>query len=96
LLLGIRDGFVFGCLFGYITIDRAKKGIKNKIVLEINNYNKRKAIVDNLIKYYGVPTKLVVELYNSLLDEDNFYSLYNGKIDLETRIKIRVKNMFSK
>jgi len=96
LLLGYRNGFIDVCLYGYDNIEKVKKEFKNRIVLEINKYKQRKEIIDNLTKYYGYPTKLVVDLYNNILDEDKFNSLYNEKVDFKTKVKVRVKNMFSK
>ena len=96
LLIEIRNAYVDVCIYGYDTIDNIKNKFKNKIVVEINKYNKRKEIVDSLTKYYGYPNKLIVELYNNILNEDIFNSLYNDKIDLKTKVKVRVKNMFSK
>ena len=96
LLLGYRNGFVDICLYGYDNIEKVKSEFKNRIVLEINKYNQRKEIIDNLTKYYGYPTKLVVDLYNNILDEDKFNTLYNEKVDFKTKVKIRVKNIFSK
>lgn len=95
-ILEIRNNFVKMCLYGYISIPSAKREMKNKIVLEINKYKKRKQVIDDLIKYYGRSNKLVVELYNSILNEDKFNSLYNDKIDFKTKIRVRVKNIFSK
>ena len=96
LLLGVRDGFVYVCLFGYSNIDNAKKELKNKIVLEINKYSQRREIIDNLTKYYGYPTSLVIELYNNILNEDKFNSIYNDNVDTKTRVKIKIKKLFSK
>ena len=84
------------CLYGYDKIEKVKSEFKNRIVLEINKYNQRKEIIDNLTKYYGYPTKLVVDLYNNILDEDKFNTLYNEKVDFKTKVKVRVKNIFSK
>ena len=80
----------------YLDIEKTKMEFKNKIVLEINKYIQRKEIINNLTKYYGFPTKLVVDLYNNRLDEDKFKTLYNDKVDFKTKIKVKVKNMFSK
>lgn len=96
LLLGYRNGFIDICLYGYDKIEKVKSEFKNRIVLEINKYKQRKEIIDNLTKYYGYPTKLVVDLYNNILDEDKFNTLYNEKVDFKTKVKVRVKNMFSK
>lgn len=96
VLFGIRNCFVDVCLYGYLDIDKAKRELKNKIVLEINKYKKRKQLIDNLIKYYGYPNKLVIELYNNILNEEKFNTLYNDKIDFKTKVKVRVKNIFSR
>ena len=96
LLLWVRDAFADICLYGYLDIEKIKMEFKNKIVLEINKYNQRKEIIDNLTKYYGYPTKLVVDLHNNILYEDKFKTLYNDKIDFRTKIKVRIRNMFSK
>lgn len=96
LLLGYRNGFIDICLYGYDKIEKVKSEFKNRIVLEINKYKQRKEIIDNLTKYYGYPTKLVVELYNNILDEDKFNTLYNEKVDFKTKVKAKAKNIFSK
>ena len=96
LLYRVRDAFVYLCLYGLTDINTAKKEFKNSIVVEINKYNQRKEIIDNLTKYYGYPTKLVVDLHHNILDEDKFNTLYNDKVDFKTKVKVRVKNMFSK
>lgn len=96
LLLGYRNGFIDICLYGYDKIEKVKSEFKNRIVLEINKYNQRKEIIDNLTKYYGYPTKLVVDLHHNILDEDKFNTLYNEKVDFKTKVKAKVKNIFSK
>jgi len=96
LLYSIRDGYVCVCLYGYLNIDKTKNEFKNKIVIEINKYNQIKEIISNLTKYYGYPTKLVSDLHNNILDEEKFNTLYNDKIDFKTKVKVRVKNIFSK
>ena len=96
LLYRLRDAFGYLCLYGLTDINTAKKEFKNKIVLEINKYKQRKEIIYNLTKYYGYPTKLVVDLHNNILYEDKFKTLYNDKIDFRTKIKVRIRNMFSK
>ena len=95
LLYSIRDGFAYICLYGYLDIEKTKMEFKNKIVLEINKYKQRKEIIDNLTRYYGYPTKLVVDLYNNILDEDKFKTLYNDKVDFKTKVKVKVKNMLN-
>ena len=96
LLYRLRDAFGYLCLYGLADVYSVKKEFKNRIVLEIKKYNQRKEIIDNLTKYYGYPTKLVVDLYNNILYEDKFNTLYNDKVDFKTKVKVRVKNMFSK
>ena len=96
LLLKIRNGVIDLCLFGYIDIEKAKIDFKNKIILELIKYRKRKQLIGNLIKYYGYPNKLVIELSNNILNEDKFNSLYYGGVDTKTRIKAKIKNIFSK
>lgn len=96
LLLGARNGFADLCLWGYIDIEKAKVDFKNKIVLELIKYEKRKKLIDDLIKYYGYPNKLIIELYNNILNEDKFNSLYNDRVDTKTKVKVRIKSLFSK
>ena len=96
LLLKIRNGVIDLCLFGYIDIEKAKIDFKNKIILEFIKYRKRKQLIGNLIKYYGYPNKLVIELSNNILNEDKFNSMYYGGVDTKTRIRAKIKNIFSK
>lgn len=96
LLLGVRNGFTDLCLWGHIDIEKAKMDFKNNIVLVLIRYRKRKQLVDDLIKFYGYPNKLVIELSNNILNEDKFNSLYYDKVDTKTRIKVKIKNIFSK
>lgn len=96
LLLGLRNGFADLCLWGYINIEKAKIDFKNKIVLELKKYNRRKEIIDNLTKYYGFPNKLVINLHNNILNEEKFNSLYNDGVDTKTKIRVKIKNIFSR
>ena len=96
LLLSIRDDFAYVCLYGYANIDRIRKDFKDRVVLEIKKYNDRKAKIDNLIKCYGYPNKLVVELHNNILYEEKFISLYNDKVDTKTKVRVKIKSLFSK
>lgn len=96
ILLGIRDGYTTLCLWGYIDIETAKKDFINKVTEEIVKYNKRKQKIDDLIKYQGYPSPLAVELYNNILNEDKFNELYNTHINTGMKIKMKIKNIFSK
>lgn len=96
LLLSIRDDFAYVCLYGYANIDRIRKDFKDRVVLEIKKYNDRKAKIDNLIKCYGYPNMLVVELHNNILYEEKFISLYNDKVDTKTKVRVKIKSLFSK
>lgn len=96
ILLGLRNGFVDLCLWGYIDIEKAKIDFKNKIVLELNNYKKRKQMVDDLINYYRYPSKLVIDLYNNILNEDKFNLIYNSNIDMKTKVRVKIKKYFNK
>lgn len=96
VLLGIRDGYSTLCLWDYIDIETAKRDFINKVTEEIIKYNKREQKIDDLIKYQGYPTALVVELYNSILDEEKFNELYNAHVNKTMRIKIKIRKIFSK
>lgn len=96
LLYSLRDVFTKLCLWGYIDIEKAKIDFKNRIVEEINKYSKRKQMIDELIKYQGYSSPLVVELRNNILYEDKFNSIYNEHLKTSDKIKMKIKNLFSK
>lgn len=96
ILLGIRDGYTTLCLWGHLDIETAKKDFVNKVTEETIKYNKRKQKIDVLIKYQGYSTPLAVELYNNVLNEEKFKELYNTHVNTSMKLKIKIKNIFSK
>ena len=96
LLIGNRDGFTTLILWGYLDIETAKKDFKDKILIELIKYNKRKQMILELQIYYGYPSPLVIELYNNILNEEKFNNIYNKNINKGQKIKMKIKSIFSK
>lgn len=96
ILLGVKDAFATVVLWGYVNIETAKKDFRNKIVEELVKYNKRKQKLDEITKYQGYIHPWVIELSHNILNEENFTNIYNEHVSTGQKIKMKIKNIFSK
>ena len=96
ILLGVKDAFATVVLWGYLDIETAKKDFRNKIVEELVKYNKRKQKLDEIAKYQGYIHPWVIELSHNILNEENFTNIYNEHVSTGQKIKMKIKNIFSK
>ena len=77
ILLGIKSGSNLICLWGYDNINNIKMNFNQTITKEIKKYHERKKLLDELIEYDGIILPYSIELYHNILNEKEFYKIYN-------------------
>ena len=78
ILSGIKSGHNLMCLWGYDNINNIKINFNKTINKEIKKYHERKKLLDELIEYDGTILPDSIELYHNLLNEKEFYKVYNS------------------
>ena len=85
LLTAIRQTHALTCLWGQYNINTTKRELKKHLMFAINNYHKRKKILNELI-ISEVDKNIIDNLQQNILSEKEFYAIYN-KIDKPSKAK---------
>ena len=91
LLTAIRQTHALTCLWGQYNINTTKKELKKHLMFTINNYHKRKKILNELI-ISEVDKNIIDSLQQNILSEKEFYAIYN-KIDKPSKTKTLAKRI---